>query len=192
LIEVLVALFILTGAIIVISTAWSGNFLRIRKANMYNDVATLLEQKIQELEAKYRGKQLSEIQEEDKGDFEGYKQYRWEMKSKDLKFPDISPLLTSQEGGVDETLLSMVKQMTEYLSTAVKELKVSVFVKGASGKEVEFSAVEYFIDYNKEVPGLGGLGGAAGAAGGDSGGGTGTGTGGATGGTSGGTGGATP
>jgi prepilin-type N-terminal cleavage/methylation domain-containing protein len=162
LIEVLIALLILTGAIIVLSTSWSGNFLRMRKANMYNDAATLLEQKIQEIEAKYKDKPIGEVPEKDDGEFEGgYKKYRWAMKSKDLKFPDISPLLTSQqEGGVDETLLSMVKQVTEYLSTAVKELKVSVFVKGANGKEVEFSATEYLVDYTKEFQGL--PGGAAG------------------------------
>ena len=38
LIEVLVALFILTGGIIVLSTAWSGNFMRIRKSALFNDV----------------------------------------------------------------------------------------------------------------------------------------------------------
>lgn len=170
LIEVLVALFILAGAIIVISTAWSGNFLRIRKSNMFNDVATLLEQKMVETEAKYKNKQLSEIPEEDEGEFEGFKQYRWAMKSKDLEFPDISPLLTSQEGGVDDTLLTMVKQMTEYLNTTIKEVQISIFAKGGNGKEVEFSAVTYFVDYNKDFGGIAGMGGAAGgAAGGETG-----------------------
>ncbi len=164
LIEVLVALFIITGSIIVISTAWSGNFLRIRKATMFNDVATLLERKMLETEAKYKDKQLSEIPEEEKDSFgDDYKQYRWEIKSKDLEFPDISPLLTSKEGGAKEELLTMVKQMTEYLNSTIKEVKVSVFAKGANGREVEFSAVQYFIDYRKEFTGLGG-GGAAPAA----------------------------
>jgi len=167
LLEVLIALFILSAGIIVLSTAWSGNFLRIRKSGMFHDVATLLERKMLETEAKYKGKPLNEIPEEDKDDFgDNYKQYRWEVKSKDLTFPDISPLLTSQEGGAKEELLTMVKQMTEYLNTTIKEVKVSVFAKGKNGREVEFSAVQYFIDYNKPFTGLGG---AAGAAGGNSG-----------------------
>ncbi len=156
LVEVLVAMFILTGGIIVISMSWSGNFMRIRKATMYNDVAPLLEQKMVETEAKYKDKQLSEIPEEDAGEFEnGHKNFRWELKSKDLVFPDLSPLMTSQEGGADDTLVTMVKQMTEFLGKAIKEVKITIFVKGGSGKEVSFSAVEYFVDYTQSFGGLG-------------------------------------
>ena len=61
LIEVLVALFILTGGILVLANAWSGNFMRMRKSAMFNDVATLLERKMVETEAKYKSKQLAEI-----------------------------------------------------------------------------------------------------------------------------------
>ncbi len=163
LIEVLIALFILAGGIVVLASAWSGNFMRIRKSGMYNDVATLLERKMLETEAKYKNKQTSEIPEDDAGDFGAdYKQYRWTMKAKDLKFPDLSPLLTSQEGGADETLLSMIKQMTEYLNQTIKEVKVSIFFKSPKGKEVEFSAVQYIINYDKDFGGLpAGAGGAA-------------------------------
>jgi general secretion pathway protein I len=159
LLEVIVALFILTGGIIVLSTAWSGNFMRIRKAALFNDVSTLLERKMVETEAKYRNK-YGEIPEEDGGEFDSdHPQYTWKLKSRDLKLPDISPLLLGQEDHPDETLVSMIKQLGEQLSKAIKEVKISVLVK-RNNRELEFSATEYFVDYNSNFD-LGGAGGAA-------------------------------
>jgi prepilin-type N-terminal cleavage/methylation domain-containing protein len=177
LIEVLVAMFILSGAMLVISFAWSGNFLRIRKVAMYNDAATLLERKMVELEVKYKEHPISEIPEEESGDFgSDYPQYRWAVKSKDLKLPDLTPLLVNQENGAEESLISMVKQVSEFLSKAIKEVKVSVFIK-SKGKEVEFSATQYLVDYTQgfSVPGgdgtqqIGGGSGSGAGAGSDSG-----------------------
>ena len=160
LIEVLVALFILTGAILVIANTWSGNFMRMRKSTYLNDAATLLSRKMVETEAKYKEKQIGEIPEEDGGDFgKEYPQYHWKLKSKELKLPDLTPLIVGQADGGDETLIAMIKQTTEFLSKAIKEVKVSIFLK-RGGKELEFSAVQYIIDYNKEFS-LGGLGGGA-------------------------------
>ncbi len=159
LLEVLVSLFILAGGIILLGTTWSGNFMRIRKATMYNNVSTLLEQKMVELEAKYKEKPIAEIPEDDGGDFENdFPQYRWEMKSRELKLPDLTPLLVGQEEGADETLISMMKQMTEYLSKVIKEVKVTVFVKSGN-REVEFSATQYFVDYTQDFGGIPGMGG---------------------------------
>jgi general secretion pathway protein I len=159
LLEVIVALFILTGGIIVLSTAWSGNFMRIRKSALFNDVATLLERKMVETETKYRNK-YNEIPEEDAGEFDSdHPQYTWKLKSRDLKLPDISPLLLGQEDHPDETLVSMIKQLGEQLSKAIKEVKISVLVK-RNNRELEFSATEYFVDYNSNFD-LGGAGGAA-------------------------------
>jgi general secretion pathway protein I len=171
LIEVLVALFILTGAIIVIGNAWSGNFMRIRKSAMYNDAATLLERKMVETEAKYREKPLNEIPEED-GDTFGhdYPQYRWTLKSREFKMPDLTPILVGQEEGATEDVISLVKQLSETIAKAIKEVKISVFIKRGN-KEVEFSATQYFVDYGADVTGgMGDAGGAGGATGGTGGG----------------------
>jgi general secretion pathway protein I len=161
LIEVLVALFILAGGIIVLSTSWSGNFMRIRKSALYNDVATLLQRKMVETEAKYRLK-VKEIPDEDAGDFgSDHPQYTWRLKSRDLKLPDLAPILMSQEEHPDEMLMTMLQQMSDTLSKAIKEVKVSIIVK-RNGKELEFAATEYFVDYTQDFS----LGGAAGALGG--------------------------
>ncbi len=156
LIEVLVALFILTGAIIVVANAWSGNFLRIRKSAMFNDVATLLERKMVETEVKYKEKSLSEIPEEEGDDFgSDYPNYRWTLKSRDLELPDLTPLLVGQEEGANESVIQMLKQMTDTISKAVKEVRITVYAKRGN-KEVEFLATQYFVDYQKDVvPGAG-------------------------------------
>ncbi|NJL25450.1 MAG: type II secretion system protein [Calothrix sp. SM1_5_4] len=155
LLEVLVALFILTGAILVTANSWSGNFMRMRKAQLYNNVATLLERKMVEVEAKYKGKPIGEIPDSEGGDFgSDHPQYRWELKSRELKLPDLTPLLV-QEDGADEMLITMMKQLTEQLSKAIKEVRVTIFVKGKGRtKEMEFPATQYFIDYDSGLAGL--------------------------------------
>ncbi len=151
LLEVLISISILAGGIIVVSSTWSGNLMRIRKSNLFNSVSFLLEGKVAEIEAKYHGKPLEEIPEEESGDFEGFPDYRWQMKSAELEMPDLTAVIMAQNGGTaDETMLSMVKQMTELISKSVKEVKVSVFVKSGA-REVEFHLTTYMVDYNKEI-----------------------------------------
>lgn len=164
LIEVLVALIILAGGILMVSLSWSGNFLHMRKSALYYDVATLLERKMVETEAKYKDKPITEIPDEDSGDFgSDYPRYHWVMKSRELKFPDLTPIIVGQDTDGKEMLIQMVKQMTEYLSRTVKEVKVSVFVKAPKGKELEFSASQYFVDYTQDFAGGGAAGGGTGA-----------------------------
>jgi prepilin-type N-terminal cleavage/methylation domain-containing protein len=155
LLEVLISMVILAGAILVVSSAWSGNFMRLRKSALYNDVATVLERKMVEVEAKYQDK-FSEIPEEEAGDFgEDFPKYRWTLKSRDLVLPDMSAAIMGKDGA-DEMLLTMMKQTTEFLSQSIKEVKVSVFVK-TGVREIEYSATQYFIDHTKSF-GLGGAG----------------------------------
>ena len=156
--EVLVAILILSGSLVVISTSWSGNFLRVKKANLYNNVALLLESKMSEINARYSGLTLEEIPESETGDFgPDYKQYRWEFKSRTFEMPDLSAILVKNSGpqGADQMLLTMIKQMQNYISQSVKEGTVTVFVKGG-GSEVQFSITTYFVDYNRELQ-VGGL-----------------------------------
>lgn len=166
LIEVLVALIIVAAAIMASASLWSGNFAVMRKSALNYDVATILERKMVELEAKYASKPFAEIPDEDEGDFGSeFPQFRWTMKSREMEFPDLTPLVAAQnENNPNEMLVMIIKQMTEYLNKAIKEMKVSVFVKRGK-KEVEFSATQYLVDYNKDVASaLGGAGGGSGGA----------------------------
>lgn len=164
LIEVLVALVIVAGAIVAAATLWSGNFMRLRRSAVQYDVATLLERKMVEVEAKFSNKPINEIPESETGDFgSDYPQYTWSMESRDLELPDLTALLMSQkEEGTDEMLISMMKQMGEFLSNAIKEVRVTVHVK-RKGKEFKYSATQYFMDWERDFAGA--MGGAAGGAG---------------------------
>jgi len=168
LIEVMVAMLILTGAIVTLTTSWSGNYFRLNKSQLNHNVAELLQQKMSEFEILNREKRIEEIKESRAGAFKGYPNYRWTIETQDFEMPDLGPLLAAQGGDVDETLAIVIKQMGEHIKKAVKEVKVSIFVKHKK-KEIEYSATTYFIDYEKELD-LGPLSGLASALGGGGGG----------------------
>jgi general secretion pathway protein I len=164
---VLIAVTILVGGVIIVATSWSGNFLRVRKATLYNNVALLLERKITELEAQFKDKPLTEIHDQD-GDFgSDLPQYRWTFTTKEFIMPDLSSLLLGKENGTDDMLLTFVKSTSEYISKSIKEGTVTVFVK-AGKTEIPFSVTTYFMDYNQEmtIPGLPTPAGSSGPAGG--------------------------
>jgi prepilin-type N-terminal cleavage/methylation domain-containing protein len=182
LIEVLVAMVIMTGGIIVMANAWSGNFARVRSARINNNIANLLEQKMTEIEVEYQDKSIDEVKDADSGDFGPlYPGYRWEMKSQAFEMPDLTGTLTAKDGGADSMLITIVSAMTEYFKQSVKEVSVTVFFKSKKGTELKHAVTTYLIDYTKELP-MPGLGGGGG---GGTGGGTGGGPGGTTGGASG-------
>ena len=158
LIEVLVALLLVSGAAILTSNMWSRNFLYIRGSKIYDTASFLLDQKIAELENTYPDP--SQLPEDDAGDFGiDYPQHRWEMKSQPFDMPDLSSLIIekSQGAGVDESTLLIVNNLKELIKNSVKEVKVTVFVQDKK-RQRAFSVVTYFV--NKEaslesaIPGL--------------------------------------
>jgi general secretion pathway protein I len=156
LMEVLVALAILAGALVIISSSWSGNLLRVRKSNLYNNVALLLESKMSELQAEFKDKPLEEIPESKSGDFgSNYKQYRWTFTTQEFKMPDLSSVFIKQGEG-DQMLLTIIKNTQDYISEAVLEGTLTIYVKGGGEKEVAFSVSTYFVDYSKDLA-VGGL-----------------------------------
>lgn len=124
--------------------------MRVRKTQQAFEMSTLIERKMAELEVKYRGKPLESIAESDEGDFEDIENFTWKMESRKLEIPDMTALLTGREGGADQMLLSVIKQMTEAMSKSVKELKLTViYTKGS--KPIQQSVTTYFVDYDKEI-----------------------------------------
>ncbi len=169
LLEVLISIVIIMGGLLLINMMTSGNTMRIRKTALNNNVATLLERKMTELEAKYRDLPLEQIPQEESGDFgSDYKQYRWTMKSQEFEMPDMSGVLIGRKEGVDDMLLTVIKQTQEYISQSVKEVQLSVFVKTPI-REIEYTISTYFVNYDSNL-GLGGGMGAGSAAGGNLGG----------------------
>ncbi|MEN0059010.1 MAG: prepilin-type N-terminal cleavage/methylation domain-containing protein [Bdellovibrio sp.] len=152
LIETVMAMLILSSGLLLLSNSWSGSFMRVRKTQLSTEVAALLERKMIEVEMEYAGKSLDSIDEEKEDDFGSeYPQYSWKMTSKEFEFPDISATMTAQEGGADEMSLTLMKTLTEHLSKSVKEVKVTVIYTGGK-KPLEFSATQYFVDYDRQLP----------------------------------------
>lgn len=159
LIETVIAMVILSAGIILLANTWGGSFMRVRKTQLSTEVASLLQRKIVELQIEYRDKPLESIPEEKQDDFgSDYPQYSWKMTAKKMDLPDLSAALTAKDGGADQMLITLIKQLSEHIGNSVKEVKVSIIYKGAK-KPLEFSATTYFVDYEKELP----IGGAVGA-----------------------------
>ncbi len=163
LIEVMIAMLILSGAMIALSQSWSGSLFSFRKAQSVNTIVSLLKKKTTELEIKYKGLSFNEIPKDEAGGFDqGYEDFTWQSETQDLEFPDLSQVLISKEGGANEMLLTVVKQMTDFFSKSIKELRVSIIWKSAK-REVKYSIVTYLVN-NQEAGSFAGAGGATGGA----------------------------
>ncbi|MGZ3775498.1 MAG: type II secretion system protein [Pseudobdellovibrionaceae bacterium] len=153
LIETVMAMVILSSGLLLLANSWSGSFMRVRKTQLSTEVAALLERKMVEIEMEYQGKPLDSIPEEKSDDFGSeYPQYSWKMTSKEFEVPDFSATLTAKAGGADEITLTIMKTLAEHLGKSIKEVKVTVIYKGAPKKPLQFSATQYFVDYDKEIP----------------------------------------
>lgn len=155
LIETVMAMVILSSGIMLLANSWSGSFMRVKKTQLTTEISALLERKMTEIEIEYDGKPLESIPEESEDDFGSeYPQYSWKMEAKEFVVPDISATLFSKEGGVDEMSLKVMQTLTEHLSKTIKEVKVTIIYKG-SKKPLQYSATQYFVDYDRELPAIG-------------------------------------
>ncbi len=174
LIEVLVALSVIAGALIVVSMAWSTSNLRLKKMKVNHQVAYLLDLKVAELDRRYRN-EISLLPEDDEGDFADldttYKDYAWKMVSKKFEMPDLGPLLSQQSGGdAQNPMFTMIiQQMTDFFNQSVRELTVTIIYKYKKNT-VQYSASTFLIDYSQTLP-LPSLGGGGANGGGVTGGG---------------------
>jgi general secretion pathway protein I len=161
LLEVVIAMLIMASGILLLVNTWGGSFVRMERTQKSFELSVLLEKKMLEIEAKYRGKALDSISEDDSGDFEGYPDYSWKMNSKKLEFPDMASALVSRDGGVDQLTETVVKQMTETLNKSIKEVTVTItYNRPGKKKPLVYSVTTYFVDYSKAtgvgIPGAGG------------------------------------
>ena len=161
LVEVLIAMLILAGGLILIANSWSGTYGRLRKTQQTIEVAALMQRKMVEIEMEYKGKPLGSIPEEKADDFGSeYPQYSWKMESKEFEMPDLTPLLVSRDEGANGQMLSIMKQFSDHLSKSIKEVKLTITFKAKKARTVNYTVTTYFVDYDKEIPlpGIGGLG----------------------------------
>ena len=163
LLEVVIALGIMGTVMIVLTSSWTGNFRRVRKAKVQTQAVYLLQKKMTELEVFYRGRINRLPKEKQKGSFEDkrFKKYTWEWEANEFKMPDIARLFVKQEGLVDETSLTVLKQMKKYLEDSIREVKVTLIYQASpKAQPIKYSIATVFVDYDVPIQlGFGGLGG---------------------------------
>lgn len=151
LLEAIISMIIMSTALLLLANAWSASFSRVKKTQLNFELSTLLDRKMSEIQREFRGKPLSEIPEEKEEEFgDALKDFSWQMTSRKFEFPDITSSLTARSGGVDQTTMLMIKQMTEQISKSIKEVKVTIIYK-APKQPIKVSATTYFTDYDKPI-----------------------------------------
>ncbi|MGZ3691807.1 MAG: type II secretion system protein, partial [Pseudobdellovibrio sp.] len=92
LIEVILAIVVMSSGLFILTNSWSGTYSRLRKTQIQVQLAALLERKVTEIEREYKNKSLDSIDEEKEDKFGGDvpDTYSWKMQSKKLEIPDIS------------------------------------------------------------------------------------------------------
>lgn len=149
LVEVMIAMAIMSSSIVLMSQTWSSNWVRLRKIGVNNRAAFLLNSKVAELENLYTPK-FSSIPEEESGEFEEYPDYTWSMTSQKFTMPDLRPLLSSQ-GELPEQLGDLIDNLTDYFNDTIVEMKVTItYTKNKSSKT--FSATTFLVDFQKPIP----------------------------------------
>ena len=153
LIEVILALIVMSSGLFILTNAWSGTYNRLRKTQIQVQLTALLERKVTEIEREYKNKSLDTIEDEKEDKFGGEipDTYSWKMTSKKLEIPDLSQGLVAQEGGADQSLITLMKTFTDYLSKSIKEVKISV-INTELGKPLIADVTIYMIDYDKPLP----------------------------------------
>jgi general secretion pathway protein I len=160
LLEVMLALVIISAGLVLLSTTWSASFSRLKKTKTQFEVATLLQRKMTEIELEYSGKPITEIPEEKADDFgKEYPDYRWKMVSKEFVMPDMTSLLSQPGEPPDQMTKMLFEKLKDYLGKTVKEVKVTVFLKEKNKKkELEYDVSTFFVDFDKKInlglPGL--------------------------------------
>jgi general secretion pathway protein I len=149
LLETLLALMIISSALLLLTNSWSGSYAKLRKTQESFEITALLERKMGELEREWKGKAIESIPESIEDTFgDKYPEYSWKMTSRNVEFPDLSQSLVSREGGADQITLSSIKQLTEAIKTMVKEITLTVIYQ-KNGRKREISVSTYFVDFNK-------------------------------------------
>lgn len=153
LLEVVIAISIMATGILLIGMSWSGTFRKMKRTQINTEVVALLERKMAELDAKYKGKPLEGIPDGDEGNFgDEYPQYKWKMESRKFEMPSLSDFLGSREGGVDQMTQMTMKIFTDHLSKTIKEVRVTVTYTLPSQKTQDYSITTFYVDFNKEPP----------------------------------------
>ncbi len=151
LIEVLISMMIVATAVVALSFAARSSALNLQKARNMTTANTLLQQKATEFEYKYQ-KEFPTEKTQESGDFgKEYPNFAWRVQVQPLEFPDLTPILTANEAdGASDMMITVIRQMTDYFSKAVFEMKVVVIWKHKR-KDIEYDITTYLVNYETDL-----------------------------------------
>ncbi len=153
LIEVIMAMAIMSGVVFVIQKGMGSSIKRLSLSRQKITVTQLLQTKMLELESIYKeGKR--KIPEQDSGDFgSDFKNYKYVFVAQELELPDLSSIALAAGGGtLNEDLAKFLESLTNYLKQSVMEVKLTVsYQRNATAEPLSYSLSTYFVDYDREM-----------------------------------------
>lgn len=143
--EVMAAMSIVTLSILTLSYTWSGNYSRMRKIKIYNDMAYLLEMKMKELEVKYENMSFDQIPKKEEGKFEKkYSKYKWIFLIKTFELPDLENIFLDTKGEISEIEKILFRSIKDFLMQNIREVQLTVSIQ-IKKKELKQSVATYFV-----------------------------------------------
>jgi type II secretion system protein I len=162
LLEVIIAMAIMTLAFSSILAVEMGSINASARAKQMNIVAMLAKNQMVETEFKIEGKTFEEVKKEETGAFlPPYQDYKWKTTVREIKFPKISPIGAKGAagggattggaggGGEDQFTELVTKLISNFFSKAIREVTVTVLWKRGTAEQT-FSLSTYWVDLNYE------------------------------------------
>jgi type II secretion system protein I len=149
LLEVMIAVAIMTVAYAAILTSQSGSIHQTVKTKELNLAGWLAKNVITESEHMFEGKPFTELPKvETKAFAAPYERFSWKREIKEMKFPELTQ--PQKEGqGIPESLRLMVKNVTKFLNDSIREMVVTVNWKSGGGDR-SLTLSTYLVDLNVE------------------------------------------
>ena len=146
LIEVVVAISLLSGLIAMGSLVWSYNLRKLKKSEKIQEITMLLETKMHEIETTYKNENINELPAEDEGEFPDKPGYSWKFKTQSLPLPSGSIFLKAQQLPATAVNIEMSEVIKTILAEVIVELQLTV-TYSEKNKSMEYSLSAYFVNY---------------------------------------------
>lgn len=148
LLEVMIAVSIMVVAFGAILTSQSGSIHLTIKTKELNIAGWLAQNKMIEAEHEFEGKPFSELPTEPQGEkfAAPFERFAWKREIKEIEFPEVIQQMGQSEA-VPEATKAVLKNITDYLSAAIRELSVTItWQRGETEQRVQITT--YLVDLN--------------------------------------------
>ncbi len=150
LLEVMIAMTIMTVAFAAIYTSQSESMILVRKTKERNIAGWLIHNKMVESEHLLEGKPFTELSKTESEKFKTpFEEYTWKRDIKEIKFPDL-PIASGKDGdGVPEPVRILAKTLTKFFNSSLREMVITVTWQRGDGTQ-QISLTTYLVDLNAE------------------------------------------